>query len=222
MSLKPILFICSLFVSQLLYAQSEQSPGPEERRGNAIYISVSKFKNELAEEFYDQAELMERKGAYTEALNYYNKAALEFSLIKNNTRYGQSLMRITVMQTQLKRYQEAEQTLLNVAIKHYSKMSSKPGIMGIYQQLANTYLAWNKTTQSMWFYSQQGILAQQLKNNNAYIESILGIAQVKIRKKEYQLANLDINRAEVLANTYKQDQFRLKIKEARDLMSSGK
>ena len=76
-----------------------------------------------------------------------------------------------------------------------------------YNQLGKIYLASNRLTQSLWFYTQQGILAQQLKNNNAYIESILGIVAVKIKKKEYAMAIKDVDRAELLSKNAKTTQF---------------
>ena len=55
-------------------------------------------------------------------------------------------------------------------------------------------------------------MAQQLKNNLAYIESILGIATVKIKKGEYNLALKDIDKAETLAKYFKLYQFNSQIR----------
>ncbi len=67
----------------------------------------------------------------------------------------------------------------------------------------------------MWFFTQQGILAQQLRNNSAYIESIVGIATIKIKKKEYNLAFKDLNRAEALAKYYNINQFNVQIRSSK-------
>lgn len=87
--------------------------------------------------------------------------------------------------------------------------------MESYGQLGRIYFAANKLTQSLWFYTQQGILAQQIGNNNAYIDSILGLAQVKTKKKEYTLAARDLNRAELLARSSSLTRFKTQIREAR-------
>jgi hypothetical protein len=119
----------------------------------------------------------------------------------------------------LTHYTEAEQVVLNSALKTYSKIGSRSGQMASYNQLGKIYYAANKLTQSMWFYTQQGILAQQLKNNTSYIDSVLGIASIKIKKKEYSLATKDVNRAELLAKNAKITQFSQLIKSNRSLIA---
>ncbi|MNY48548.1 hypothetical protein D3C86_1838910 [compost metagenome] len=115
----------------------------------------------------------------------------------------------------LSHYSEAEQVTLNVALKNYSKIGSKTGQMESYAQLGKIYFASDKLTQSLWFYTQQGILARQIGDNNAYIDSILGLAQVKTKKKEYSLAIKDLNRAELLAKSSNLSRFKNQIREAR-------
>jgi hypothetical protein len=124
------------------------------------------------------------------------------------------------MHYQLGRFTDAEQILLNVALKNYSKTGNRAGVMNTYSLLGKVYLANTKYTQSMWFYTQQGILAKQLKSNNAYIESILGIAQVKIKKKDFTLALRDLKSAEWLANSIKTTQYKTQIKDARETIAS--
>ena len=124
------------------------------------------------------------------------------------------------MHYQLGRYSDAEQILLNVALKNYSKMGSRSGLMNTYSLLGKVYLANNKSTQSMWFYTQQGILAKQLKSNNSYIESILGIVQVKIKKKDFTLALRDLKTAEWLASSIKSTQYKAQISDAREAIAS--
>jgi hypothetical protein len=124
------------------------------------------------------------------------------------------------MHYQLGRFTDAEQILLNVALKNYSKTGNRAGVMNTYSLLGKVYLANTKYTQSMWFYTQQGILAKQLKSNNAYIESILGIVQVKIKKKDFTLALRDLKSAEWLANSIKTTQYKTQIKDAREVIAS--
>lgn len=120
---------------------------------------------------------------------------------------------------QLSRYLEAEQVVLNAALRTYSKIGSRAGQMASYNQLGKIYLASNKFTQAMWFYTQQGILAGQMGNNTSYIDSVIGLALVKIKKKEYTLASKDLNRAELLAKTAKITQFNQQIKNSRSIIA---
>jgi uncharacterized protein (DUF2164 family) len=62
-------------------------------------------------------------------------------------------------------------------------------------------------------------LAQQLKDNNAYIESILGIAAVKIKKKDYQLAVKDLNAAELISRNNNTVQYNQLIKSSRAIIA---
>ncbi|WP_443945693.1 hypothetical protein ACJVDH_00850 [Pedobacter sp. AW1-32] len=187
--------------------------------GNAITIAISKFDLADGDTFFDEAEGLERKGDYNEALTLFGKAAFEYNAIKNFNRYGQAIIKMSNMHYQLGRYTDAEQILLNVALKNYSKLGSKSGMMNTYNLLGRVYLANNHYTQSMWFYTQQGILAKQLKQNIPYIESILGIVQVKIRKKDFTLALRDLKTAEWLASSIKSTQYKGQIRDARELIS---
>ena len=99
-------------------------------------------------------------------------------------------------------------------------MGSKPGLMNSYSLLGRVYLANNKYTQSMWFYTQQGILAKQLRSDNAYIESVLGIVQVKIKKRDFTLALRDLKSAEWLATAIKSNQYKSQIRDARELIAA--
>lgn len=74
----------------------------------------------------------------------------------------------------------------------------------------------------MWFYTQQGILARQTNNNSSYIDSILGLAQVKIKKKEYTLALRDVNRAELYAKSSHLTQFKGQFKDVRSSIAEKK
>jgi len=217
---KIVLAFISLFASLQLYAQNiDRIEIQEPNGGNAINIAVSKFDEADGNTFFDEAEDFEKKGDFNEALTLFGKAAFEYSAVKNFNRYGQAIIKMSNMHYQLGRFTDAEQILLNVALKNYSKMGSKNGLMNTYNLLGKVYLASNKYTQSMWFYTQQGILAKQLKSNNSYIESMLGIVQVKIRKKDFTLALRDLKSAEWLANSIKTSQYKAQIKDARELIA---
>lgn len=208
--------LATLVIVQCSFAQNAIKAEVQNPDGaNTINIEVSKFDLEDGDHFFDDASKFERKGDYNEALTLFGKAAFEYNSVKNFLRYGQSIMKMSEMHYYLGRYTDAEQIILNVAIKNYAKISSRSGLMSAYGWLGKIYLAINKYTQSMWFYTQQGILAKQNKNNNAYIESVLGIIQVKIKKRDFNLALKDLKTVELLAKATKQNQYKDQIKDAR-------
>ena len=216
---KSWLAIFLLFISNYLAAQTSQMPMLQEPPlGGAITIASSSLEGNEGNTYFAEAEKNEKKGDYDEAITLFGKAAFEYNSAKQFSRYGSALMRLSHVHYLQSHYTEAEQVVLNVALKTYSKIGSKTGQMESYSQLGKIYLAANKLTQSMWFYTQQGILAKQIGNNNAFIESVLGLASVKIKKKEYVMASRDINRAELLAKANNTHQFSAKIKEVRSLI----
>jgi tetratricopeptide (TPR) repeat protein len=217
---KIVLALISLFASLQLQAQNLDKSEIQEPNGSAISIAVSKFELEDGNSFFEEAEDFERKGDYNEALTLFGKAAFEYNSIKNFNRYGLAVVKMSNMHYLLGRFADAEQILLNVALKNYSKTGNRAGIMNTYNLLGKVYLANTKYTQSMWFYTQQGIMAKQLKSNNAYIESILGIVQVKIKKRDFTLALRDLKSAEWLANSIKTNQYKAQIKDAREMIAN--
>lgn len=210
-----LLFIWVPVMSQNSHLLNDDPHAPV---NGAMNIVISNQGAEEGNTYFAEAEKNERKGELDEAINLFGKAAFEYNSSKQFVRYGNALMRLSKVHLQLSHFTEAEQVVLNVALKNYSKIGSKAGQMDSYSQLGKIYLASNKYTQSMWFFTQQGILAKQIGNNNAYIESVLGIANVKIRKKEYTMASRDLNRAELLARAANTGQFNSQIREARALI----
>ena len=198
--------------SNVLAQSSNSSPQDVNEYGSAINVAVSSTDETEADVFFADAERNERRGDLNEALTLFGKAAFEYNSNKKLTKYAASLLRMSNVHLLLLHYTEAEQVVLNVALKTYSRIGNKSGQMASYNQLGKIYFGANKLTQSMWFFTQQGILAQQLKNNLAYIESILGIATVKIKKGEYNLALKDIDKAETLAKYFKLYQFNSQIR----------
>ena len=183
--------------------------------GTAINIAISKYDLFDGNALYDEATDFAKKGDFNQALPLFGKAAFEYSVVKNYNKYGQAIIKMSNMQYSLGNFKEAEDILLNVAVKNYAKLRSNSGLMNTYFLLGNTLLAQNKYTQSMWFYTQQGILAKQLGNQNSFIESLLGVAQVKIKKKDFSLALRDLKSAELLAKSRNAMQFIDEITEAR-------
>ncbi len=217
---KIYLVLAFLFTSTFVNAQTLRS-GPQEvlSTTNAINIAVTLNEETVADDYFADAEKSEKKGDLNLALALFGKAAFEYNNANQLNRYAISLLRMSNVHLLLTHYVEAEQIILNSALKIYSKIGNKSGQMVSYNQLGKIYLASNRLTQSLWFYTQQGILAQQLKNNYAYIESILGIAAVKIKKKDYLLAVKDVDRAELLAKQAMTNQFVPLIKSSRAIIA---
>ncbi len=161
---------------------------------------------------------MRKSGDLNEALTLFGKAAFEYNSARNFDSYGAALLRLSNIHLLLNHFIEAEQVVLNVALKNYSRIGNKNGQMDSYNQLGKVYLASNRLTQALWFYTQQGILARQLKNNPAYINSMLGIISIKIKKKEYSLALKDVNNAELFARNNKVSQYNTQFKNTRSII----
>lgn len=209
-----------LFIASFLKAQVLKS-GPQEvvPTANAINVAVSLNEETLADDYFVDADRSEKRGELNDALALFGKAAFEYNIEKKYNRYASSLLRMSNVHLLLTHYVEAEQVILNSALKIYSKIGNKAGQMLSYNQLGKIYLVSNRLTQSLWFYTQQGILAQQLKDNSSYIESILGIVAVKIKKKEYAMAMKDIDRAELLAKNANTTQFVNQIRSSRAIIA---
>lgn len=218
---KFLLALTSLLLPLNLFAQNIDNADVADNQlaNKPINIAISNYDLEDGNTFYKDAEDAEEKGDYNSALTLFGKAAFEFNVVRNMNRYAQSVTKMSQMHYKLGRFVDAEQILLNVAVKNYSKLGSRNGLMNTYSQLGKVYLALNKYTQSLWFYTQQGIMALQQKNNLSYIESILGIANVKIKKRDFTLATRDLNRADFLARSIKSTQYVSQISDARKLIN---
>lgn len=208
-------FVCLFLVSKANAQSVNAGPHDPSQAGTAINIAVSTADESDGDEFFADAERNEKRGDLNEALTLFGKAAFEYNNDKKFSRYGAALLRMSNIHLLLSRYTEAEQVVLNVVLRTYTKIGSRIGQMAAYNQLGKIYFAANKLTQSLWFYTQQGILAKQMKNNTSYIDSVLGIALIKIKKKEYNLAIKDLNRAELLAKNAGISQFAKQIKSNR-------
>lgn len=165
----------------------------------AINIVSSNAERLDGDYYFAEADKFERKGDMNQALTLFGKAAFEYNTAHNYNSFGQALIRMSNVHLLMNHYKEAEQVILNVALKNYSKIGSRSGQMLAYNQLGKVYYNANKLTESLWFYTQQGILARQIKDNPAYIDSMLGIIFVKIKKKQYGLALKDVATAELFA-----------------------
>ncbi|RZK49534.1 MAG: hypothetical protein EOO99_05960 [Pedobacter sp.] len=216
--------ICLFYLitfSLIGFAQAPQmSTSDVQSYGHAININIPNSDYSEGDFYYADADKNEKKGELNEALILFGKAAFEYNSDKKQAKYANSLLRLSNVHYQLNHFIEAEQMVLNLALKAYAKLGNKIGQMQSYGQLGKIYAASNKYTQSMWFYTQQGILAEQLRHQNGRIESILGIALVKAKKKEYNLALKDILKAENLAKSLKNTHYNSQIQQQRTFILS--
>ena len=189
--------------------------------GGPINITYYNPATLNADDYFYEADQNERKGDLKVALALYDKAASGFSMSRRMPQYCLTLLKLSNVHMLMNNFSKAEKLVLEGALMNYSKLGSISGEMDAYQQLAKIYLAADKLTESLWFSTQQGILAQRLSNQNAYISSLLGLAQVKIKRQEFSLANYDLNRAETLARSNNYSDFTGQIREARKAIADG-
>lgn len=216
------LLVIALAIVSFANAQSTIVSGPSATNTPQFSVNLAVLSNtsrSAADEFIDEAERYEKFGDFDNAVVMLSKAANEYQQDKKFASYGATLIRLSNVHLLLSNYNEAEQIVLKRVLKNYARMGSRAGQMSAYQQLGKIYLAANKLPQSLWFYTQQGILAQQLKDNHAYIESVLGIVSVKIKKKDYQLAVRDLDTAELLSKNANTVQYNQLIKQNRALIA---
>lgn len=180
-----------------------------------LYLGPTHPKIINANNFFAQGEKMEQDKRYNDALIYFGKAAVEYGSAKITGKHAESLLRMSDIHRVLKNYKIAQDIVLNTVLKSYSKLGSKLGEMNAYRQLGKIYLDEGRYTESLWFFTQHGIIAQQTTNKLAYIESVIDIARLKIKKKEYSMATADINRAEILAKNANTTKFASHISEVR-------
>lgn len=185
---------------------------------NIVYYNPATLN---ADDYFYEADQNERKGDLKVALALYDKAASGFNMSRRMPQYNLTLLKLSNVHMLMRNFSKAEKLVLEGALMNYSKLGSISGEMDAYQQLAKIYLAADKLTEALWFSTQQGILAQRLSNQNAYISSLLGLAQVKIKRQEFNLANYDLNRAEIIAKSNNFTDFSTQISEARKAIADG-
>ncbi len=214
--IKFFLTLFSFFIFALAHGQAENPKADKDLATISVLDAAdSVMIQPTADELFIYAERNERSGNLNEALVLFKKAAFEYNVKKQRIKYGKTLLRMCNLHLSLKNLVEAEQVALHLALKNYSRIGSSAGQMETYNMLAKIYFEANKLPQSLWFYSQQGLSAQRLKNKAAYIDSVLGIAAIKIKKKEYYLAIKDVNRAEILAKNSNINKFAAQIQQSR-------
>lgn len=180
------------------------------------HLGIANPDEIFANNFLMEAEKSEKLGRLNDALTLYGKAAYEYSNAKLNSMYASTLIKMSIVHRALKNYKVAEDIVMNLVLKTYAKLGSKTGEMKTYQELGKIYLEEGRFTESLWFFTQQGILALETSNKIAYIESVIDIARLKIKKRDFLLANADLNRAEILAKNANTNEFHAQITTVRN------
>lgn len=211
-----------LIVSLSLKAQNSVAPGFDQTNYPQFSINISVLGRNMtnADILFDEAERFEKVGDYKSAIGLFSKSATKYLQNKKYVHYGTALVRLSNAYYLSNQYLNAEQVILKQALKNFNRIGSKLGQMEAYQQLAKIYSASNKLAQSLWFYTQQGILALEVHNKESHIESVLGIATIKIKKKEYDLAIKDLDYAEMLCRSSNFYQYTQQITNNRLLIAN--
>jgi tetratricopeptide (TPR) repeat protein len=209
------LFVCIAILTNATHAQSPSHTVDQTGHNLSVNLGVAGSSTLSADFYFEEANRIEKIGDFDGAIAMFSKAANEYQQNKMFGRYGTALIRLSNVHLTISNYAEAEKIVLRQVLRNYTKIGSKSGQMLAYQQLGKVYLAANKLPESMWFYTQHGILAQQLQDKSAYIESVIGIASVKIKKKDYALASKDLNAAELLSKNSNIVQYDYLIKSNR-------
>lgn len=216
---------CLLFSAAFIFTsvQSQQAysffrPAPT-LNSKISHIGIANPDIIEGNNYFMDAESMEKSGDLTNAIVMFSRAASAYNDAKMPMRYANSLMRVCNLHILLKNYEVAEEIVLKTTLKIYSRLGNKYGELDAYRHLGRAYFGENKFPQSMWFFTQQGIIANQSYNKVAYIESVLSIAGIKIQKHEFSLATADINRAELLARNAKIKTFSAQIAISRGLIA---
>ncbi|HEY0177543.1 MAG TPA: hypothetical protein VGC08_14265, partial [Pedobacter sp.] len=97
--------------------------------GGSITIAVSGTDEAEGDVYFQEAEKNEKSGDLNDALTLFGKAAFEYNNSGNFSRYGASLLRLSNVHYLLEHYTEAEQVVLNVALKTYSRFGNRAGQM---------------------------------------------------------------------------------------------
>lgn len=158
---------------------------------------------------------------YPDALVLYGKAAAQFNQKKDYTAYGNAVLKMSDVHYFMRNYTAAEQSILNVALKAFGKASDKNGMMRCYQALGNIYIGLKKPVEALWFFAQQGNVAEQINDQISITESLLNVATVKIIRKQYALASKDLEVLTARVAQLKQDQkYNVLISKMKSIVSA--
>src|SRR6478752_4344151 len=120
-----LVLICFWFTSNACAQVTNSGPQDVTTNGPAINVAVSSGDETEADLFFADAERNERRGDLNEALTLFGKAAFEYNSDKKLIKYATSLLRMSNVHLLLSHYTEAEQVVLNVALKAYSRIGNK-------------------------------------------------------------------------------------------------
>jgi len=140
------------------------------------------------------------KGDIGRALKYSNALVDAAEGLKNPKFVAEGYNSLISLWTIQKRFKEAETLILKKALPlNYYKLKDQTGTIGCYDQLAGIYSQQKKFSEAKWFYIQSNMLARKVNNSKGIVNSLLGLAHVKVAIGDYQLAFNDLKEAERLS-----------------------
>ncbi|TZF80922.1 tetratricopeptide repeat protein [Pedobacter sp. BS3] len=138
-------------------------------------------------------------GRYEQALAYNDEALqLNFTL-KRAIPVGNLYLEIASVRTLQQNYPLAESYILKKALPLFRRMGDKNGKMKSFEYLARLYQQQNRYTEAKWYCIQAGMVADQIGDTQARINTLTSLAQIKSASGDRQLALQDFKTAESMA-----------------------
>ncbi|WP_276360295.1 hypothetical protein [Daejeonella sp. H1SJ63] len=153
------------------------------------------------------------KGDINKALKYSNALIDAAEGMKNSASVAEGYSSLITLWATQKKYKEAEALILKRALPlNYYKLKDKTGTIRCYDQLADIYGRQKKFSEAKWFYIQSNMLARKVNYPKGIVNSLIGLAHVKLAIGDYQLAFSDLKEAEQLSLKYKYSYNLIEIK----------
>ena len=131
---------------------------------------------------------------------FYNKKAKQYYAAHNFRLYFNCLLLQSKIALANGSTSLSESIILKQALPASGKFSSKIPEFNCFLQLGKTYLMAKSLVQAKWFFIQAFSVAEKINYRNGKIESLLLLAKSKILLKDYQIAAMDLRKAEGLIN----------------------
>ncbi|QEK52268.1 hypothetical protein FYC62_11915 [Pedobacter aquae] len=135
------------------------------------------------------------------AADFNDMAIAGYRIMEQDQKLVKALLQQNELMLRAGNLKQAEQQILTKILLMAYRMNSKQAEMNCYQQLGRVYWHQNKFTEAKWFFVQANILANKLHHRVGTIRSLLMLAKVKNRIKDYGLALADLKLANSLLNT---------------------
>lgn len=136
------------------------------------------------------------------AADFNDMAIAGYKIMEHDQKLIKALLQQNDLMLRAGHLKHAEQQILTKILLMAYRMNSKQAEMNCYQQLGRVYWHQNKFTEAKWFFVQANILAKKLNHSVGIIRSLLMLAKVKNKIKDYSLALADLKLANNLLNTH--------------------